>query len=346
MAGLGIRTVPLLDAQERTRIDDFIAGQRTAELFHSPRWSLAAEQGTGQRSHYLVAETASGTIEGVLPLSEIRSPFFGYALVSAGFGVGGGIVAASDLAADALAAAAWQLAERIGCGSVELRGGNAPADWEPSAGTYAGFARTLPEGDEAILKSIPRKQRAEVRRAQGLRLEMRIGTDVEDRRAHYAVYSESVRNLGSPVFPRRLFDSMLQHFGNDADILTISRDGVPISSVLSFYFRGTVYPYWGGGTREARTLRANELMYYALMRHASARGCNRFDFGRSKLGTGAFAFKKNWGFEPQPLVYWTKGQARQVNPLSSKYRVQVALWKRLPLAAANLLGPVLARGLG
>jgi hypothetical protein len=87
-------------------------------------------------------------------------------------------------------------------------------------------------------------------------------------------------------------------------------------------------------------------MYYALMRHASARGCNRFDFGRSKLGTGAFAFKKNWGFEPQPLVYWTKGQARQVNPLSSKYRVQVALWKRLPLAAANLLGPVLARGLG
>jgi lipid II:glycine glycyltransferase (peptidoglycan interpeptide bridge formation enzyme) len=116
--------------------------------------------------------------------------------------------------------------------------------------------------------------------------------------------------------------------------------------VLSLYFRGTVYPYWGGGTAEARGARANELMYYELMRHAAARGCTRFDFGRSKLGTGAFAFKKNWGFEPQPLAYAVHGAARDTNPLSAKYRLQVALWKKLPLALANRLGPAIARGLG
>jgi hypothetical protein len=87
-------------------------------------------------------------------------------------------------------------------------------------------------------------------------------------------------------------------------------------------------------------------MYFELMRHARMRGCTRFDFGRSKLGTGAFSFKKNWGFEPRPLTYAVKGEARETNPLSPKYRLQIAVWKKLPLPVANLLGPYLARGLG
>ena len=162
--------------------------------------------------------------------------------------------------------------------------------------------------------------------------------------AHYRVYAESVRNLGTPDIPRALCEAVLDMM--DADILTVRREGRVIASVLSLYFRGTVYPYWGGGTRAARAARANELMYFALMRHAAARGCTRFDFGRSKAGTGAFAYKKNWGFEPRPLVYAVKGEARETNPLSPKYRLQVALWKRLPLWAANRLGPPIARGLG
>jgi len=91
-------------------------------------------------------------------------------------------------------------------------------------------------------------------------------------------------------------------------------------------------------------------MYYALMNHARDRGCKSFDFGRSKVGTGAFSFKKNWGFEPQPLTYATRTadgeQARDVNPMSPKYRMQVALWQRLPLSVANRIGPMIARGLG
>ena len=143
---------------------------------------------------------------------------------------------------------------------------------------------------------------------------------------------------------------MLDHFGEDADILTVSRDGEPLSSVLSLYHKGVVMPYWGGGTRSARTWRANDMMYYALMLHARARGCASFDFGRSKFGTGAFAFKKNWGFEPQPLAYAIRtvdGQGgREINPMSPKYRLQVALWQKLPLALANRIGPWIARGLG
>jgi FemAB-related protein (PEP-CTERM system-associated) len=346
VAGLLVRAADLNDPGELIRATRFIDAAPATSPFHRPDWSRAVEQGCGQKSHYLLAEDRAGEIAGILPLTEMRSSLFGSALVSAGFGVGGGIVSADPAAADLLAEHAWALAERLGCASVELRGGNAPAGWDQKTGTYAGFVRDLPRTDEEILKAIPRKQRAEVRRAQGMGLEVSIGAGPADRAAHYAVYSESVRNLGTPVFPRDLFASMLDHFGEDADTLTIRHNGKPVASVLSFYHRGTVYPYWGGGTAEARALRANELMYFELMRHAAARGCTRFDFGRSKLGTGAFAFKKNWGFDPQPLVYWTKGEARETNPLSPRYRLQIAIWKKLPLPVANRLGPRIARGLG
>ena len=339
VSGLAVRAA---EASDLPRIAAFLG----AELFHRPEWSRAVEQGCRQRSHYLIAEAADGALAGILPLTEMRSPLFGSALVSTGFGVGGGILADSDEAVEALAEAAWSLARRLGCASVELRGGRLPASWEHKRGTYAGFSRDLPSDDDAILKAIPRKQRAEVRRAQGLGFEASIGRAPADRDAHYRVYSETVRNLGTPVFPRSLFEAMLDVFGDDAEILTVRKDGDPVASVLSFYHRGTVYPYWGGGTHAARALRANEHMYFELMRHAARRGCTRFDFGRSKLGTGAYAYKKNWGFEPEPLVYAVKGEARETNPLSPKYRLQVALWQRLPLRLANRLGPPIARGLG
>ncbi|HEY0148637.1 MAG TPA: FemAB family XrtA/PEP-CTERM system-associated protein [Allosphingosinicella sp.] len=333
-----IRTVRAATAADHPAIRAFVLSRPEAEPFHLPEWSLAVEQGCRQRAHFILAEDQRGAITGLLPLTEMRSPLFGSALVSTGFGVGGGILGDGT---EALAEAAWRLAQELGCTSVELRGGVLPGGWERREDVYAGFARNIPEGDEAILKAIPRKQRAEVRRSLGFDLDVTVGRDTA---AHYRVYSESVRNLGTPVFPRTLFEAVLDGF--DADIVTVSREGRPLASVLSLYFNGTVYPYWGGGTGEARAWRANDRMYFELMRHARARGCTRFDFGRSKFGTGAFAFKKNWGFEPKPLTYAVKGHARETNPLSPKYRLKIALWKRLPLPVANLLGPHLSRGLG
>jgi FemAB-related protein (PEP-CTERM system-associated) len=166
---------------------------------------------------------------------------------------------------------------------------------------------------------------------------------------HYAVYAESVRNLGTPVFPSALFAAVLDAFGEDADILTVLHEGQAVASVLSLYHRGAVMPYWGGGVHAARGLRANDVMYYALMCHARARGFGHFDFGRSKINSGAYHFKRNWGFEPQPLSYavWAADGAppRDVNPLSPRYTAKIALWQKLPLPIANRLGPLIAHGL-
>ncbi|HSI18980.1 MAG TPA: FemAB family XrtA/PEP-CTERM system-associated protein [Sphingomonas sp.] len=348
---LGVRVVDLGEADERTRIADFVRSHPDATPFHLPAWSIAVARGCGQRAHMLIAEGADGSLAGILPLTETRSPLFGRALVSAGFGVGGGILAQSESAISSLGSAAWDLAQKLRCPTLDLRGGPvAGSGWIIDDTTYLSFTRPLAADDEAELAAIPRKQRAEVRKALASDLDLTIGNGPEDARAHYAVYAESVRNLGTPVFPRGLFRAVLDAFGDDADILTILSDGQPVASVLSLYFNGTVFPYWGGGTHAARGLRANDAMYFSLMAHARARGCKHFDFGRSKSGTGAAAFKKNWGFEPAPLVYYRRaaagGALRDINPLNPRYRLKVEAWKRLPLWAANRVGPMISRGLG
>lgn len=348
---LVLRAADLGDAIERARIGAFVHDHPDGTPFHLPAWSVAVARGCRQKSHYLLAERYTGEIAGVLPLTEVHSRLFGRVLVSAGFGVGGGILADGHGAVAPLAAAAWELAAKLGCPTMEVRGGPRPGpEWGEDSSTYLGFARPLAADDEAELLAIPRKQRAEVRKALAFDLDVSTGCNPEDAAAHYAVYAESVRNLGTPVFPRTLFSEVLRAFGKSADVLIVRHRGAAVSSVLSLYWNGTVYPYWGGGTAQARTLRANDRMYFALMHHARERGCTRFDFGRSKAGTGAAAFKKNWGFDPQPLTYWDRAaegaRTRDANPLNPKYRLQVQLWSKLPLWIANRLGPPIARGLG
>jgi hypothetical protein len=88
--------------------------------------------------------------------------------------------------------------------------------------------------------------------------------------------------------------------------------------------------------------------FHVLGRDAPRYGL--FDFGRSKTGTGAFAFKKNWGFAPTPLHYRFRlapgATIPDHNPLNPKYRLFIAAWKKLPLVVANVLGPPIVRGLG
>ena len=344
-----LRSADLADPGDVERITAFVRGTSGATPFHLPAWLQAVADGTGQTGHYLLAEGADG-IEGLLPLTAVRSRLFGNALVSSGFAVGGGILAATPSVVPALADLAITFAGALNCPSVELRGGPVPDGWEAVEGGHAGFVRPLSADDEAELKAIPRKQRAEVRRALGNGLSVSIGRGEAERRQHYAIYAASVRNLGTPVFPRALFDAVLDRFGAEADILTVSRDGQALASVLTLYFDGAAMPYWGGGTAEARHWRANDMMYFALMGHARQRGCDRFDFGRSKVDSGAYAFKKNWGFTPEPLIYARHllggASPRETNPASPRYRLQTALWKRLPLWAANAIGPMIARGLG
>lgn len=341
-----IRLADLRQPDEAARIEGFVAAMG-GRVFHRPAWLRAVERGTGQRALGLVAEKG-GMLSGWLPLNEVHSPIFGRMLASSGFAVGGGALTERDATALSLCRAAEELATRMSCSSIELRGGVSPEDWRHRTDSHCGFQKALAADDEAELAAIPRKQRAEVRKGLENDLEITVGTRAPEQGAFYAVFSESVRNLGTPVFPRRLFEAVLDEL--DADILTVRHRSEPVAGVLTIYHGETAMPYWGGGTRTARGLRANDRMYFELMLHARTQGFTRFDFGRSKAGSGNHAYKKNWGFEAEPLTYssWTApGQAsRDADPTSSRHAARIALWRKLPLSVAGLLGPAIARGLG
>ncbi len=346
-AGESVRLADFRSPGELRRIESFVAEAR-ASLFHRPAWLNAVAVGTGQSAAGFVSERL-GVMTGWLPLTQVRSALFGKALVSSGFGVGGGICVTDDTAVQALAKHAEDFAINHGFAGIELRGGAIPEGWDRQADKHCGFERPLANDDEAELTAIPRKARAEVRKGLSFGHRVTTGRSADDLAAHYACYSESVRNLGTPVFPRTLFRAMLAAFPDSSDILTVWQGDTPLASVLSFYHNGAVMPFWGGGSHAARPARANELMYYELMLHARQQGMNRFDFGRSKTGSGPFAFKKNWGFEPVPLTYgaWAAPgtNKRNIDPTDASYSRKIALWKKLPLPIANTLGPWIARGL-
>lgn len=338
----------------------YIHGHDDATIFHGLAWNFAVSRATGHDFIAAIAHDAQGDICGYCPMHIVHSPFFGRALVSSAFAVDGGILADNRKMARPLFAQLQNHAERYSCSTVELRGGIMPSgqNWQIKDNVHAGFVRALvPDSgdeqadDDAQLLDIPRKQRAEIRKGLKNNLSVKIGRDEQNRDWHYRIYSESVRNLGTPVFPKALFGAVMDEMGENTDILTVfDEDNQPVSSVLSLYWRDIVMPYWGGGLWQARQNRANEIMYYALMCHARKKGCRHFDFGRSKIDTGAYHYKKNWGFEPEALRYAQYAvsgkEIRDINPLSPKYQAKIALWRKLPLPLANILGPVISKGLG
>lgn len=338
--------VRTLTPDMRDRWDQFVESCSEGTFFHRAGWKEVIERAFGHRTFFLYAER-DGVMTGVLPLGQVKSRLFGNALISSPFCVYGGAVAEDEDSRSALQDRAKALALELEVDYLEFRNRKpSNADWVGKE-LYVTFRKSIDPDPDVNLRDIPRKQRAVVRKGikSGLASEWDGGVE-----RLYRAYSESVRNLGTPVFSKRYFSILREVFGEDCTVLTVSREGELIASVLSFYFRDEVLPYYGGGTSSARHLKGNDFMYWELMRRSAEQGLRWFDYGRSKVGTGSYSFKKNWGFSPEPLhyEYWLvkAKEVPNVSPTNPKYRMFIDTWKRLPLPVTRAVGPWIARNLG
>jgi FemAB-related protein (PEP-CTERM system-associated) len=344
---LVVRELRQGDVADEAAWDAFVLDCREATFFHLAGWQRIIHRVFRHRTFYLYARR-NGVVEGVLPLAQVRSLIFGNALVSLPFAVYGGPAAATAEAAAVLVREAQILAEKLGVDHLELRDRmRRYPDW-PVQDLYVTFRKEILSEVDANLRAIPRKQRAMVRKGARNGLTSAIDTGIE---RFFRLYADNVHRHGTPALPKRYFEALQDEFGRACEVLTVvDAAGQPLSSVLTFYFRDEVLPYYAGDHHTAREQAANDFKYWELMRRACERGFRIFDYGRSKLGTGSYAFKKNWGFEPQPLHYeyrlYRGREIPQNNPLNPRYRAFVALWRRLPLELANRLGPAIVRNLG
>lgn len=347
MADLQIERLADTDAAAAARWDAFVLACPQATFFHRAAWQHVMRDVFHHDTHFLYA-TRNGQIEGVLPLAQVKSLLFGNALVSLPFAVYGGVAAGNEAAAEALEAEAQRLAQALRVDHLELRQLHRQhADW-PKQDLYVTFRKPILVDDETNMLAIPRKQRAMVRKGIKNELTSTFDADVE---RFFTLYADNVHRHGTPALPKRYFQVLRECFGADCSVLTVSaRDGRALSSVLSFTFRDEILPYYAGDDEAARDLAANDFKYWQLMRHACERGIKVFDYGRSKQGTGPYAFKKNWGFEPQPLHYeyrlYKRDAIPQNNPSNAKYKLMIETWRRMPLGLANWLGPFVVRNLG
>lgn len=333
-------------------LDEFVERHPTSTFFHRSAWSDLVARHFPHRRRTLVARRGE-RIVGVLPLFETRSPLSGRALISLPYAVYGGPLAADGAAAAALLAAVRSLLIGGGFRFAELRSATvegALADGGfatlPGSDLYCTFVRPLPRDPEECLAIIPRKSRASTRQARDKHgLAFREAPAALD--AFHRLFVLNKQRLGSPAFARAWFGDLVALGPRRTRLHLVTRGEQVLVAVLSFLHGATWNPYYSGSLPDADRLGASNFAYWQLMRCAAAEGFARFDFGRSRVGTGPFQFKRNMGFEPQPLPYRhvlpPGGSPPDVNPGNEKFDLPKRVIAALPYGLARAAGPLLMR---
>jgi FemAB-related protein (PEP-CTERM system-associated) len=332
--------------------DRFVKAAPAGTFFHQLGWRWLVERVFDHRAHYLLARRGT-EITGVLPLFEMKSLLFGHSLVSIPFAIGGGVVVGGgDDAgtADALVRRARALAERLGVDYLELRSEQPAAADLLTKDLYVTFRTDLAEGEEAWLKRMDRKRRQMMnyvaKDAAGFSW---TTAGLEELPLFYRLFSESMRHHGTPVYPRLFLEQILDRFPTQTHLFFVHHQGKPVAGVLNLLFRDVIMPFYAGADRTVRPRGVDDYLYLSILRWGRENGFRTFDFGRSKRGTGAYAFKARWGMTEVPLAYqYHLVRARElpnVSPANPKYKALIETWKRLPLPLTQLLGPRIIRSI-
>lgn len=323
--------------------DEYVLRSINSTFCHLIGWKNVIEKTFGHKSHYIYAESDE-KICGILPLFLVTSVVFGKFFISTPFAVYGGICADSTEAENLLFEHAKKMAEELAVDYLEFRNIQDSNCDLPKSELYVTFLQELFNDDlEKNWNTMPRETRRLVRKAKSAGLKSTIECDHLDK--FYDVYSRSVKNLGTPVFPKKLFKNFLDEFPDNSNMLHVWHEDKIIASVFNFYFQETILPYYGGALSEYNNNKfaPNNFMYWELMKYGIDNGYKIFDFGRSKIGTGAYNFKRHFGMEPTPLHYKyylvKRNELPNLNPTNPKYKILIDTWKKLPIGIANLIGP-------
>jgi FemAB-related protein (PEP-CTERM system-associated) len=330
------------------RLARWTMGPSPSWLSRHPAWLTVLQYGM-QHVPFLLEATENGQTVGVLPLAFVRSLLFGRFLVSLPWLNMGGVVATDDEISRRLLDHAVELSDRLHVRYLELRHERYVGHPKLTAKqTHKVHMRLrLPDFPGPLWESFPAKVRNQVRKAQKLNMQVVWG----GRKLlpeFYAVLSENMRDLGSPVFPLRLYAEILRTFPEQAELCVVRHSVGPVAAALLLHGDGVTEVPNAGSLRAYNSTCANMLMYWHLLDRAIQRRQAIFDFGRSSPESGTYRFKEQWGAQPEPSVwqyYVRRGQITEMRRDNPKYERMIRMWQHLPLRVSRWLGPRIVRGI-
>src|SRR5689334_1690894 len=269
---------------------------------HSPsrclEWLTILDNGLGHQPVILEAKAENETV-GVLPLVFMHTKLFGKFLVGLPYLNLGGVLATERGVAHSLIDQAIQLADELDVKHLELR--HETRHEHPSFNyeltEKVHMRLDLPTSPAELWKNFTPKVRNQVRKAEKEGVTIEWGRE-ELLPAFYSVFSRNMRDLGTPVFSRRLFAEILRHLGNSAEICIARHQGTAVAGAVLNHGRGMSEVPSASSLRAANHLNCNMLMYWHLLTRAIERGQEVFDFGRSSAGSNNYRFKSQWGARP------------------------------------------------
>lgn len=327
--------------------DRYVETAAQATLYHRWAWKRIIEESFGHRPYYLAA-VEDGKVSGVLPLVQVRSRLFGNRLISVPFSSYGGVLADSSEARDTLLLRAVELGRELGVRHVELRQGRADAIPWQCASTKIAVEIDAPTTVEVYWKRLSSGMRNKIRQAKkhGLRVEWSRG---EALATFYDLFAVNMRNLGTPVYPKKFFERQLEHLPDYIHIVTVWDADRPVAAGFLSVHRKTLELPWSASLPESRKGYSHLLLYWALIEKAIEEGFRRIDLGRCSPGSGTHEFKRHFNPSERPLhwYYWLARDAAfpALHADNPKFGLATAAWKRLPLVVANTLGPRVVRSL-
>lgn len=333
-------------SSEDARRDAYVRAHPRGTFFHLSGWRRVIEKVHGHEPLELCAWRGERMV-GVLPLMLCRGFFGARELISMPYATYGGPLGDDAEIVAALVERARHMAEELAASYLELRCLEDPGlPLQPSA-LYCTFLRDLPADPAEVLAGMPKKARAEARKARDKhRLELSAGHWYLDDLERMFLLNKHA--LGSPGLPGKHFRAILEQFERGISIHLVRQGEKPLSAVMSFAYGDTLIAYYAGTQPGAdRAFSASNFMYLALQEWAVERGFRRFDFCRSRVGSGAFEFKRHQGFEPTPLHYGYHLVRRRslpsFTPSNPRTAVLRSAWSKLPLWLARALSERLAR---
>lgn len=339
----------LLTNSDKLRWDAFVLSSTYASCYHQTGWKEIIEKTFGHKAFYLMSENQSNGIDGILPLIQLKSRLFGNFLVSLPYVNYGGVCISNQESLDRLLREAELLAKEINVEHIEFRQTEYLCEDLPAKTNKVTMTLTLPEDPEKLFKSFSSKLRSQIRKPQKEDMVVKIGKFAELEN-FYAVFSQNMRDLGTPVYALSFFKNILDTFPETSWICTVfSKDGLPVASGFLIGFKEKMEIPWASSLRRYNFLSPNMLLYWSVLKFACERGYRVFDFGRSTPYEGTYRFKEQWGAKPVQLYwhYWLKrGISRpELNPKNPKYQFAIQIWKKLPVPLTRVLGPLIVKNI-